>query len=196
MKILGETNVIPRYTEVPIGTDAEGKAIKFVVRPVPFDELVRIEKELPEPVAPSTGVKKKDARGNYIKRNGAWVMERDEENEDYKRAKDLRTIAVQVATVLAAVGEQITDLRAQRSEETRQDYYLAILAELNKSGIDMGIFQMLAAAAEALSQPLTNLELLRLRTMLGTQNETPEITEEREKELVAAAQKEVDEGKG
>lgn len=190
MKILGQTNINPRTVEVPVGTDADGKVIKMTVHAVPFDELLRIERELPDPQAPSTGEKKKDERGRYVKRNGQFVMERNEEDENYLREKDLRDVAVRVATVISSLGDQIGDVRGQRPDETRQTYYINLLSEMNKAGIDMGIFTMLAQAAERLSQPMTNLELLRLRTMLGTEKETPEITEDREKELVAAAQEE------
>ena len=92
----------------------------------------------------------------------------------------LRSTAVNVATVLAGLGDQITDLPEQTDQQTPQAYWLDILDRLTEMGIDTGIFQNLVTASDDLSAPLSNLEILMMRKALGTEKESASLTEDDE----------------
>ena len=194
VQILGATPVIQRTIRVPIGKNKDGQLIEVEMRPVKFGRLIEIDKEIPEPMAPSTGEKKR-VGGQIIKRNGTPVMVRDTEDPGYISKCELREMAVKVAIVVDGLGDQLTGLSEQEEGEAGVDYWLRILDELLGVGIDQGIFTSLAMAAQQLSQPMNNLELMLLRQALGTHKETDAVTEEQEEEGIAQAAKAEAEGK-
>ena len=196
MKILGDTLIQQRTISVIVGYDAEGKVRELVMRPVKFGKLMELERELPIPMAPSTGVKKLDPKSKQpVRRNGQYVMVRDEEDATHLEAVELRNIALKVSTVVASLGDQLTDLRPRSEDERAQDYWLAIFDDLLDAGIDQGIFRSLAQAADELSEPMSNMELAIMRVALGTDKETPEVTDEKVMESIEAQQKAEAQGK-
>lgn len=196
MKILGSSPVVQRTIEVPIGKDAKGRVVNMTMRPVKFSVLMEIERDLPDPIPPSTGIKKVDpVTKQPVRRNGQYVMVRDEEDAEYKAECDLVGMAMQVATVVASLGDQLGGLRERTPELSSRDYWLKVFDDLLKIGIDQGIFKSLAAAAHALSEPMSNLELLLMRQALGTDKETDETTDEKVEEAIEAEEKERAKGK-
>ncbi len=190
MKILGASTLKRRTISVTVGTDEDGNELKLVMRPIKFGKLMEIEREIPEPIAPSTGTKAVDpVTRQPIRRNGAFVMVRDTGDKDHLLKMEFREMAVNVATVVHSLGDQVAEVRARSSDQTAMDYWLSVLDDLTDAGIDQGIFHMLVAAAVRLSKPLTNLDLILMRKELGTDLETDATTEEQEKETAATVEK-------
>ncbi|HEU03183.1 hypothetical protein LCGC14_0273430 [marine sediment metagenome] len=190
MKILGASGIDLREIKVPIGKRA-GKVVELTMRPVKLSKLIEIEAAILKPVPPSTGETQKDPKtGKALKRNGRPLMVRDGRDEKYLEQVVLRSTAVNVATVLAGLGDQISDLPKRTDEQTAQAYWLGVLDKLTDMGIDTGIFQNLVAASDDLSAPLSNLEILMMRKALGTEKESPALTEDDEQSIGEAIEKE------
>lgn len=188
MKILGKTNIKQRTRKIPIGWDEKGEPVELVMRPVKYGVLIEMEATMPIPVAPTTGIKRKNKSGQVLKRNGKFLFVRDEEDPDYVEKLTRRTIAVQCATVVLSLGDQIGELRDD--EQDQIDYWMNVLDDLHDAGIDQGVFTSMVYAATELSQPLSVTELIQMRIALGTEKETAATTPEKEKEAAEHAKKE------
>jgi len=196
MKILGDSPIRKRTIKVLIGKNERGEAVELEVRAVKFGTMMEIERDIPKPMAPSTGAKKLDPKTKQpLKRNGQYVMLRDEDDEDYLQALDIRQTAINVAIIIASLGEQLSDVRVKSAEMSPSQHWLAVLDDLADAGIDPGIFQSLVAAALQLSEPLTSIELLLMRQALGTDKETDASTDEKDKEAIEHAAKALESGK-
>ena len=69
-KILGASPVVRRTIRVPIGKNEAGDLIEVEMRPTKFGRLIEIDKEIPEPMAPSTGEKSSGSGAAAERRHG------------------------------------------------------------------------------------------------------------------------------
>lgn len=194
MEILGRTGVKKREREVTLGHDAKGP-IKFTVRPVGYATMIRIEEEIPKPLAPMTGEVRRDRKGRPLKIDGKPVPIRDEEAPAYLDALDRRKFAIGVAQTLHAIQGQVKGVRARREGEDPVAYYHSIVEDFHQFGIDFGMFALLMAAVNDLARVLSNAEVIMMQKKLGTiTDEEAEEAEERVAEAEAKRAAGLDEG--
>lgn len=184
MRILGRTGLPKRTRSVTVGYDEKGKALEFIVRPVPYDVILDMKAKLPLPLPPSTGEVRRDRKGRPMKRDGQSIMIRDHTDPAYLEAVEVQQFIFSSALTLASLGDQV-ELRPKKEDEGWQAYYGAILTELDEAGLDLGVFARLSEACTSIGSALSTAEVLSMRQELGTL--TAEGAEEEEQ---AAAERE------
>ena len=103
-----------------------------------------------------------------LKRDGQPIAIRDYDDDGYIKNLQLRELATSVGIVLKSLGPEQLEVREQKKDEGGQQYYLALLDEMSKAGLDLGMFARLSQAAKALSRPVSNPAVLLMQQALGT----------------------------
>ncbi|KKL47463.1 hypothetical protein LCGC14_2335290 [marine sediment metagenome] len=184
MGILGDIQLVKRTREVTIGVSTKGKEIKVTVTAPPLQLSSDLRSQIVDPKPPillndnnQPRFKTNPRSGEPIKENGQLVPMLDTKNADYL----VEAMSVTKARTLAMIfhcTEFPGAFDTKKNGMSPVGYELARWKELEKAGLDVGVFAELSEACVDLALPMTKTEIEDARRALGTDKETQERVKE------------------